>query len=203
MKKQIPTLRFPGFTGAWEKKKLGEVTDLKNGYAFQSTHYERIGLYRIITIGNVQDGYMDTKKTNRIATLPTDIQEHQKLKRNDMLISMTGNVGRVCLVELENALLNQRVGKFIPKNINVRLLFYFCNHRSFLHSMEQKAVGGAQGNIRKEDILNHMIEIPKHPEEQVKIASFLGVIDEKIKLVHQQLHHTQTYKQGLLQQLFC
>ena len=35
-KNGIPKLRFPGFTGAWEQRKLGEVTEYIKGFAFKS-----------------------------------------------------------------------------------------------------------------------------------------------------------------------
>ena len=39
-------------------------------------------------------------------------------------------------------------------------------------------------------------------KEQVRIAEFLGTLDKKLQLVSQQIEHTQTFKKGLLQQMF-
>lgn len=86
----------------WVVKKLGEVADLKNGFAFKSINYDGKGEFLIITIANVQGGYMDTNECNRIVSLPKQIQSHQKLAKGDLLISMTGNVGRVCKVNIES-----------------------------------------------------------------------------------------------------
>ena len=35
-KQMVPKLRFPGFTDAWEQRKLGEVTEYIKGFAFKS-----------------------------------------------------------------------------------------------------------------------------------------------------------------------
>src|SRR5262249_51193988 len=52
--------RLPGFHGEWEVKSIGEIAHLKNGYAFKSETYNPLGDFKVITIANVQDGYMNT-----------------------------------------------------------------------------------------------------------------------------------------------
>ena len=193
--------RLPGFSGEWEVKKLGEVCELKNGYSFKSSTYNEAGEYKIITIANVQDGYMVSSGTNNIVDLPLDIQEHQKLKMGDILISMTGNVGRVCFVNNKYSLLNQRVGKLVISKINKMFFFYVCNSRLFINSMILKAQGGAQGNIGKNDILGYEVEIPKQIEEQIAIAAILSDMDAEIESLEQKRDKYTMLKQGMMQQL--
>ena len=93
------------------KIKLSKVAELKNGYAFQSSKYNSLGEWKIITITNVTgERYIKENDCNCILEIPNDIQKHQKLKANDVLISLTGNVGRVSLCREGLFLLNQRVG---------------------------------------------------------------------------------------------
>ena len=93
------------------KIKLSKVAELKNGYAFQSSKYNSLGEWKIITITNVTgERYIKENDCNCILEIPNDIQKHQKLKANDVLISLTGNVGRVSLCTEGLFLLNQRVG---------------------------------------------------------------------------------------------
>ena len=80
------------------KIKLSKVAELKNGYAFQSSKYNALGKWKILTIANVAgERYVKTNECNCIIEIPYDIQKHQKLEANDILISLTGNVGRVSL----------------------------------------------------------------------------------------------------------
>ena len=93
------------------KIKLSKVAELKNGYAFQSSKYNALGKWKILTIANVAgERYVKTNECNSIIEIPYDIQKHQKLESNDILISLTGNVGRVSLCTEGFFLLNQRVG---------------------------------------------------------------------------------------------
>ena len=193
--------RLPGFSGKWEVKRLGDVCELKNGYAFKSSTYNETGEYKIITIANVQDGYMDSTETNNIINLPLDIQEHQKLEIGDILISMTGNVGRVCFVDNKNSLLNQRVGKLVASKIDRMFFFYVCNSRLFINSMIVKAQGGAQGNIGKNDILEYEVEIPTQIEEQTAIAQILSDMDAEIEALEQKRDKYKAVKQGMMQEL--
>ena len=193
--------RLPGFSGKWETKRLGEMCELKNGYAFKSFTYTDVGEYKIITIANVQDGFMDSNKTTCISKLPSDIQEHQQLKFGDLLISMTGNVGRVCFVDNDISLLNQRVGKIETSTFDKGFIFYICSNRTFLNSMILKAVGGAQGNLGKSDILEYETKIPVDPKEQTAIANVLSDMDTEIEKLESQLTKYQNLKQGMMQTL--
>lgn len=200
---KVPALRFPEFSGEWGERRLGETADLKNGYAFKSVGYEGGGEYRVITIGNVKNGKLDIEKTNAISKIPEDLQDHQKLSISDILVSMTGNVGRVCVVDKENCLLNQRVGKIIPTNERIdRSFVYQClNGLKFEFRMRSMAQGGAQDNISKSDILSFRFFLPPLPEQQ-KIAEFLGAVDEKIERLSRKKGFFERYKKGVMQKIF-
>jgi len=185
----------------WEEKKLGDVCEMKNGYAFKSNTYSVNGKYNIVTIANVQNGYLDIKKINKIEDVPNECLKHQILEIDDLLISLTGNVGRVCFVSELNCLLNQRVGKLIPKNISKLFLFQLLRLDSFITQMISDSQGGAQLNLSKPDIERYEIYLPSM-SEQIKIANFLSAIDDKIKHCQEQIVNTELWKKGLLQQMF-
>ena len=193
--------RLVGFDGKWQTKNLGEIADLKNGYSFKSSTYEKRGEFLIVTIANVQNGYMDINECNKICDLPSDIQDHQKLKVGDLLISMTGNVGRICLVSQPRCLLNQRVGKIVPLNVDKAFLFYLLKDKKFLKQMIINSQGGAQMNIGKNDILSYECKVPIDLKEQSAIATILSDMDTEIEKLESQLTKYQNIKQGMMQTL--
>jgi type I restriction enzyme S subunit len=198
-------LRFKDENGKaypnWEERLLESMCELKNGFAFKSTSYSSEGEYKVVTIKNVQDGYM-TNDFSRILSPPGNLEIHQKLKKGDILISMTGNVGRVCRVSFENCLLNQRVGKLEVKNINPDYFYHLINNEEFQDEMIGAGQGAAQMNIGKKDILGVRRLTASSIEEQKKIADFLSAIDVKIDCLNAQITQTQNFKKGLLQQMF-
>jgi restriction endonuclease S subunit len=185
----------------WVVRKLNDVARLYNGYAFKSADYVAVGDYKIITIANVQEGHMTYTGTSRLEKLPFDIQAHQKLELGEILVSMTGNVGRVCQVNIENALLNQRVGKIVGYGISPSFLFSVLNTKDFQNKMIELAQGGAQGNIGKWDILNFEFCAPSDLSEQDKIAQTIGDFDEELSLLEGKLSKYNQIKQGVMNEL--
>jgi len=200
----VPRLRFPEFrdAGEWVKLNIEKVAELKNGYAFKSDNYVEKGHYQIVTIGNVQQGQLNIDEIKSIITLPPDIQNHQILEIDDILLSMTGNVGRVCMVPTTGLLLNQRVGKIIPHSIDHKFFYQLLNRNEFLITMQQSAVGGAQGNINASTIKSFVFFCPGNLKEQQKIASCLSSLDALITAQEDKLASLREHKKGLMQQLF-
>ena len=185
----------------WEEKKLSEIASFVNGYTFLSSTYDKSGKYSIITIANVQEGRMDTTKASRVKDIPFNIQKDQILQLNDILISMTGNVGRVCRVDAENCLLNQRVGKIVTNAASADFVFAVLNSKKFLVEMESLAQGGAQGNLSSKDIMKYKFLLPTYNEQQ-KIATFLTALDDKITAEKSKLTAARQFKKAVLQRMF-
>lgn len=194
-------LRLKGFTQKWGKKPLGKLITLYQGYPFKSETYSAQGHYKIITIANVKQGYLDLAKFSTIQVLPPDILNYQQLDVGDILISMTGNVGRVCLVNSKNCLLNQRVGKIEANLLNKEFLFYILQLPDFLNVMLACAQGGAQANLSTKDIYHYVLFYPSDAREQQAIAEVLSSADKEIDLLKQKLAKLEAQKKGLMQVL--
>ena len=199
-----PRLRFPEFkdAGGWEVLPVSSVAHLKNGYAFKSSNYIESGRYTIITIANVQSGWLQLNSDRTISDLPDDIQAHQILQLGDILVSMTGNVGRVCRVSSTNLLLNQRVGKLVSSNIDRDFFYHSLQNPRFRSLMQLRAAGGAQGNLSAGDIGSYPLGRPSDTAEQQKIADCLTSVDDLIAAQAQKVDALKTHKKGLMQQLF-
>jgi type I restriction enzyme S subunit len=193
--------RLPGFSGEWVSARLGNVASLKNGYIFRSETYTLTADYKVITIANVQDGHMISESCNTVSTPPIDIQPHQELLIGDILISMTGNVGRVCRVSEQKCLLNQRVGKLEPRTVTSDFLFALLRQPAFMASMIGAAKGGAQPNLSASDINEHVFFMPKDLREQTAIAGVLADMDADLSAIESRLTKTRAIKQGMMQEL--
>ena len=196
--------RLPGFTDKCVEKKLGDVGSLHNGYAFKSETYSQVGKYKVITIANVQNGRLDTNDCNKVSTIPSDMQKHQILKEGDILISMTGNVGRACLVTTIDCLLNQRVGLFAIRDnsqCDESFIYTIINSKEFETAMIDSGQGAAQSNIGKKDIEGYTFLLPNDIKEQQAIATILSDMDKEIADLEAQRDKYRLLKSGMMQKL--
>lgn len=152
LKREIPD--------GWEIKKLSSKLSIGSGFPFDSTKYIGFGTYKVITIKNVQDDGLKTDKTDFVDLPPQGLQDFCKLQVGDVLISLTGNVGRLCLVNENNLLLNQRVGKFLcGKSWLVYFYLYFLRAESKLR-LENISTGSSQKNLSPVDAVNFYHAFP-------------------------------------------
>lgn len=196
--------RLAGFSGEWCEVKLGDILTVKSGYPFKSETYSAFGDYKIITISNVKNGKLDMSEYNKLTTCPIDLQNHHKLKIGDIIVSMTGNVGRVCIVDTEKCLLNQRVGLLSFDKLyqlDKGFIYNALNSREFETYLIKKGQGAAQANIGNKDIESYSMYIPKDVDEQVAIASILYDLDAEITALDAERGKYALIKQGMMQKL--
>jgi type I restriction enzyme S subunit len=79
-----------------------------------------------------------------------------------------------------------------------RYLFHSTGIRRAIAVLGQ---GSTRYNLPKKELMKVVLRFP-NPDEQTKIANFLSAIDRKIESVATQITDTQTFKRGLLQQMF-
>ena len=132
----------------WKVGTIGDIVEFQNGFAFSSKDFSENGEYKIITIKSVQDGCLVTDGSSKVTEYPTKMPAYCKLQSGDILLSLTGNVGRCCLVTETNLLLNQRVAKIKAKecydNSFSYALFRLKETKELLISISR---GTAQANL--------------------------------------------------------
>ena len=183
---------------------LSDIATLKNGCAFQSGKYNALGKWKILTITNVTgERYINDENCNCIINLPNDIQDHQVLKEGDILISLTGNVGRVSLCKDGDYLLNQRVGLLqLTRNVNQEFLYQILSSQRFENSMIACSQGAAQMNIGKGDVESYVLPYSSNINNILLVATILHSYDEYIINEQRRLTLLIMQKQYLLTQMF-
>lgn len=183
--------------------KVREVARVYGGYAFSSKTYVDNGQYKIITIGNVTGEHFISGEYNTVDCLPQNIQEQQILDNGDILISLTGNVGRISLVKGNNFLLNQRVAKLAIEDKALKdYVYQYLSHSSFEKDMQNAGQGAAQKNIKNADILSYNIRIPSEKAVLENIVNLCLICDKKIENETKIMACLQYQKAYLLNAMF-
>jgi len=184
--------------------RLGDICEVLNGYAFKSEKYTSSGV-RIIRIANVQKGYIEDTAPAFYPIDTTDIEKYT-LYEDDLLISLTGNVGRVALLKKEflPAALNQRVACLRLKDsaqYDKSFLYCFLNSDYFENKCIQSAKGVAQKNMSIEWLKEY--QIPNLSlVEQKEIAAVLNKISELISARTMQLSKMDMFVKSRFIELF-
>ena len=154
-----------------EKIRLGDACEILNGFAFKSENYVDSGI-RVIRIANVQKGYIEDN-TPAFYPLGSVGLDKYMLEEGDLLISLTGNVGRVAILEKEflPAALNQRVAclRLKTSRLTKGYLFHILNGNLFEQQCIQSSKGVAQKNMSTEWLKNY--EIPLYSKEKQDIIT--------------------------------
>ena len=172
-----------------EEIKIGNACDILNGFAFKSDQYVDEGI-RVIRIANVQKGYIED---NAPAFYPVDTKGIEKymLDEGDLLMSLTGNVGRVAILEREMlpAALNQRVAclRLKTDKIEKGYLFHILNSDFFEKKCIQASNGVAQKNMSTEWLKEFSIPVYSK-EEQKKITIILDKLRNVINIREKEIH---------------
>lgn len=163
---------------------LKDICDVLNGYAFKSSKYVDEGI-RVIRITNVQKGYIEDNAPQYYPFESKKEIEKYLLHEDDLLMSLTGNVGRVAILKKEMlpAALNQRVACLrLKKSANVYkpYLFHLLNSDFFENQCIFSAQGIAQKNMSTEWLKEYQIPLYSI-EKQKAIADLFDQIDALIE----------------------
>lgn len=192
----------------WCWIRIEDVVNILNGYAFKSQKYVNSGI-RVIRIANVQDGYIeDDKPVFYPLETEGEIQKYM-LETEDLLISLTGNVGRVAFLnnDMLPAALNQRVGCLRCKNFpfNKALLFYYLLRQEFQDSCIKNSKGSAQLNMSTEWLKAQPIPfLPLAEQQRIvdRIESLFAKLDEAKEKAQAVIDGFELRKSAILHKAF-
>ncbi|MCE7897776.1 MAG: hypothetical protein DPW11_00200 [bacterium] len=197
----IPILRFPGFSDPWTEKKLGTLSDVRDG-THDSPKYHNKG-YPLITSRNLKtDGSIDFDNVNLIALEDfMKINKRSKVDIGDILFGMIGTIGNPVLIRHDNfAIKNVALIKEKQDLIN-KYLFQYLKSSYIDKKFYQKNAGGTQKFIALGLIRDLGIPTPSLPEQQ-KIADFLSSIDSWLDNLRAQKSFLESYKKSIMQKIF-
>ena len=180
--------RFPSSLGeipqGWDICSLGDFVQFKSGFAFKSGIFTADGVHRLVTIKNVQDGSFNPESDSGMNELPANLPPYCLLNDGEILLSLTGNVGRVCLVYDGPFLLNQRVAKLVPvEALDWAMTYCMFRDPAMRVRLELLSNGVAQQNLSP--VLASKITFARPPQ---KLRQQFAAVAEPIMLRIVQLY---------------
>ncbi|MCS3664397.1 type I restriction enzyme S subunit [Salinibacter ruber] len=189
----------------WSIAQFKEAATLRHGFQFRSYHFSEAG-YPVVKIKNVtDDGTLDMSDASRIPKSEADQFEDVELFEGDLLMSLTGNIGRVVEVPKTNVRLfqNYRVGRFTSqdqKKLSSGFLKLVLSSDLFYKQLMRQSSKTAQSNIGKKDFQRTLLPIPPL-EEQNRISEKVEAHLEYIQQEKSNVDRLRRLKKGLMQDL--
>ena len=197
-KRNVPKLRFPGFTDPWEQRRLGEVVDVHDG-VHQTPDYKDHGVMFV----SVED--IETLKSEKyISKEDYDRDYKTRPATGDILMTRIGDVGTSNVVETHDEMaFYVSLALLKPRNIESYFLNSAIKSSFFQKRLQERTlVTAVPKKINKDEIGKVEILLPVAIEEQRQIGAFFRSLDSLIALHQRELDHVKELKKGLLQKVF-
>ena len=138
--RNAPKLRFEGFDGAWERHKIGDISDVTKLAGFEFTKYvvySDEGNVIALRGLNVKDGKLILDDVKYIDHSNFDKLSRSKLYKNDILFTYVGTVGELAIIpENECFYLAPNVSRIRLKSVdNPRFLCHYMRSTKFYDSV--------------------------------------------------------------------
>lgn len=202
-----PDIRFSGFTGDWEERKLGEITEeLYNGQT-PSRNNDTFWNGNINWLSSGELNRSIVKSTiEKITVLGMENAHLKIVPKGTFVMAITGleaagTRGNCGILDIETTLNQSCMAIFPDENyLNTKFLFQWYRKNSELYGLKYTQ-GTKQQSYNAEIVKELEISLP-NIEEQAKIGLFFKNLDDLITLHQQELTTLNQTKKGFLQKMF-
>ena len=199
--KVVPNVRFKGFTDDWKQRKLGEITDVRDG-THDSPKYVQEG-HPFITSKNVSNGFINYDDVQYVTDADyEEINKRSKVDVHDILMGMIGTIGNLALIRKEPdfAIKNVALIKYTG-DVDYQYLYQALQAGCVTNQLSTGMDGGTQKFVSLKKIRELDIPFPDGWEQR-KIGAYFSTIDHLITLHQQKITLLIKLKKAMLEKMF-
>lgn len=197
-----PEIRFKGFSGEWEEKKLEGICKIaKSGGTPTSTIKEYYdGTIPFLSISDMtsQGKYLHYT-TNHISELGLLNSSSWIVPKDSIIYSMYASVGFVAINKIPLATSQAVLNLILQESVNLEFIYYVLIN--FQKLVATFVTTGTQGNLNAQSVKDFIIQLPSL-SEQTKIANYFQKLDTLIDLHAQELEKLRHIKKASLEKMF-
>lgn len=191
----VPEIRFPGFTDAWEERKLKDIAQF-NPKTVLPDEFEYVDLESVVGTE------MISHRTESKDQAPS---RAQRLAQKGDVFYQTVRPYQMnnYLYDLpyDNYVFSTGYAQMRP-NIDSYFLLNSVQNKQFVQHVLDRSTGTSYPAINSSDLSNIEIHVPSKLSEQQKIGAFFQSIDDTIALHQRELDTLEEMKKTLLKEMF-
>ena len=198
----VPTLRFPGFTDEWQKKKLCSIAKLSKGTGISKEDKSDYGSPCIL-YGELYTTYNSEIINDVVSKTELHLDNLVQSESNDVIIPSSGESA----IDISTARCVITSGVLLGGDLNIIRLYqddgrFLCYQLNSVRKLDiaKVAQGVSVVHLYGDALKSISVSLP-HIDEQKKIADFLSLLDERIELQSKLIYKLQSLIKGLNQQL--
>ncbi|WP_183041224.1 restriction endonuclease subunit S [Salipaludibacillus neizhouensis] len=189
----VSEVRFPGFTGDWEQRKLGEVAKFINGRAYKQHELLNSGKYKVLRVGNFYTN-------NSWYYSDLELGEKYYAEKGDLLYTWSATFGPHIWYG-DKVIYHYHIWKVdlsdnLDKQFTIQLLEY--DKAKILSDKN----GSTMVHVTKNGMEEKKVLLPSIAE-QFKIGNFFKHLDDTIDLHQRELDSLKETKKAFLQKMFA
>lgn len=187
----VPEIRFPGFTGDWEQRELGEVCNITMGQSPDGSTYSDIPSEYILVQGNadLKDGW--------VYPLVWTTQKTKTADAGDLIMSVRAPAGA-----MGKTAYNVVLGRGVAGIKGNEFIYQSLVKMDSDGYWKKLAAGSTFESINSEVVSRAEISIPQNVDEQNLIGAFFKRLDTLITLHQRKLERLQNIKKSSLEKMF-
>lgn len=205
--KNMPEIRFAGFTDPWEQRKLGELMVFQNGFNGSSESFGD-GTPLISVMDVLADGFITHETVRGKACLSGDERKRFSVEYGDVLFQRSSENYEDA--GTSNVYLDQRVssafGGFVIRGKRIAeydpvFIKYLLGTSPIRDQITHRAQGAQHINVSQDTLEDVSIHVPS-TKEQEAVGRSLFTLDNLIALHQRKLEVLRSLKSALLEKMF-
>ena len=201
--KNIPEIRFSGFSGDWEQRKLGDIADFAKGHGYSKSDLTDEGK-PIILYGRLYTKYETVIES--VDTFTTEKEKSVISRGDEVIVPSSGESAE----EISRASVVNKPGIILGGDLNIirtlneiepAFLALTISNGKQQKELSKRAQGKSVVHLHNSDLKEVNLLYPKK-EEQTKVSNFFKQLDDTISLHQKEIIILKQTKQGFLQKMF-
>ena len=203
---KVPRFRFSGFTGDWEQRKVGQLTNVLSASRVHKEEWAEDGVpfFRSSDVVSAFKGTENEKAFISVELYEQLAKSSGKLEKNDILITGGGSIGIPYIMPDNKPLYSKDADLIWIKHSanfdSIYLYTYFMSEefREYLASISHT---GTIAHYTIEQVKDTPVRLPSI-DEQRKLGNFFVSLDHLITLHQRKLEKLKIIKKSFLEKMF-